>query len=68
MGERRGDILPSWASMAGIGAAILILAVNFGFLLSILPESIILPVWIIGGVILYPTFVFGVSRAFAGKM
>ena len=70
--ERGGDLLPSWGSMAGIGASALILVVNFVFLLSLLDDSVIetiIPfIWIIGGVILYPTFAFGVSRAFASKM
>ncbi len=54
--------------MAGIGASVLILVVNLGFLLSLLPESITIGVWILAGVILYPTFAFGVSRAFASKI
>ena len=66
--ERGGNLLPSWGSMAGIGASVLILVVNLGFLLSLLPESITIGVWILGGVILYPTFAFGVSRAFASKI
>ena len=66
--ERGGNVLPSWGSLAGIGASILILAVNLGFLFSLLPETIIPFVWIVGGVILYPTFVFGMSRAFASKI
>ena len=32
LNERGGNLLPSWGSMAGIGASALILAVNFGFL------------------------------------
>ena len=66
--ERGGNVLPSWGSLAGIGASILILVVNLGFLFSLLPETIIPFVWIVGGVILYPTFVFGMSRAFASKI
>lgn len=66
--ERGGNLLPSWGSMAGIGASVLILVVNLGFLLSLLPESITIGVWILAGVILYPTFAFGVSRAFASKI
>jgi hypothetical protein len=68
LNERGGNLLPSWGSMAGIGASVLILVVNLGFLLSLLPESITIGVWILGGVILYPTFAFGVSRAFASKI
>jgi len=68
LNERGGNLLPSWGSMAGIGASVLILVVNLGFLLSLLPESITIAVWILGGVILYPTFAFGVSRAFASKI
>ena len=66
--ERGGNLLPSWGSMAGIGASVLILVVNFGFLLSLLPDTIIPFIWIVGGVILYPTFAIGVSRAFASKV
>ena len=68
LGERGGNLLPSWGSWAGIGASVLILVVNLGFLFSILPESITIPVWVIAGVILYPTFALGVSRAFASKI
>ena len=70
--ERGGNLLPSWGSMAGIGASALILVVNFVFLLNLLDDNLIetvIPfIWIIGGVILYPTFALGVSRAFASKM
>ena len=69
--ERGGNLLPSWGSMAGIGASALILVVNFVFLLNLLDDNLIetvIPfIWIIGGVILYPTFALGVSRAFASK-
>ena len=66
--ERGGNLLPSWGSMAGIGASALILVVNLGFLLSLLPDTIVPFIWIVGGVILYPTFAIGVSRAFASKV
>jgi hypothetical protein len=66
--ERGGNLLPSWGSMAGIGASALILILNLGFLLNLLPEGITIFVWIISGVILYPTFAFGVSKAFASKI
>ncbi|MBS60413.1 MAG: hypothetical protein CL606_03780 [Anaerolineaceae bacterium] len=70
--ERGGNLLPSWGSMAGIGASALILVVNFVFLLSLLDDNLtetIIPfVWIVGGVILYPTFAFGVSKAFESKI
>ena len=66
--ERGGNLLPSWGSMAGIGASTLILVVNFGFLLSLLPDTIVPFISIVGGVILYPTFAIGVSRAFASKV
>ena len=68
LNERGGNLLPSWGSIAGIGASVLIILVNLGFLLNLLPESITIAVWVIGGVILYPTFAFGVSRAFASKV
>ena len=70
--ERGGNLLPSWGSMAGIGASLLILVVNFVFLLNLLDdiliETIIPFIWIIGGVILFPTFAFGVSKAFESKI
>ena len=67
LGERGGNLLPSWGSWAGIGASVLILVVNLGFLFSILPQSVTIPVWVVAGVILYPTFALGVSRAFSAK-
>ena len=70
--ERGGNLLPSWGSMAGIGASALILVVNFVFLLNLLDDNLIetvIPfIWIIGGVILFPTFAFGVSKAFESKI
>ena len=70
--ERGGNLLPSWGSMAGIGASLLILVVNFVFLLNLLDDNLIetiIPfIWIIGGVILFPTFAFGVSKAFESKI
>ena len=70
--ERGGNLLPSWGSVAGIGASALILVVNFVFLLNLLDDNLIetvIPfIWIIGGVILFPTFAFGVSKAFESKI
>ena len=70
--ERGGNLLPSWGSMAGLGASALILVVNFVFLLNLLDDNLIetvIPfIWIIGGVILFPTFAFGVSKAFESKI
>tara|TARA_Y100000590_G_scaffold241254_1_gene271281 strand:+ start:509 stop:1144 length:636 start_codon:yes stop_codon:yes gene_type:complete len=70
--ERGGNLLPSWGSMAGIGASALILVVNSVFLLNLLDDNLtetIIPfIWIVGGVILFPTFAFGVSKAFESKI
>tara|TARA_B100000941_G_scaffold106521_1_gene74512 strand:- start:61 stop:684 length:624 start_codon:yes stop_codon:yes gene_type:complete len=57
-------LVPSWARMSGQGAAYLVIAVQFGSLFGLVPAAAFVPVFIIGGVVLFPIFVFGISVAF----
>ena len=57
-------LVPSWARMSGQGAAYLVIAVQFGSLFGLVPAVAFVPVFIIGGVVLFPIFVFGISVAF----
>ena len=50
--------------MSGQGAAYLVIAVQFGSLFGLVPAAAFVPVFIIGGVVLFPVFVFGISIAF----
>ena len=62
------DLLPSWGAMAGRGAAWLILVVQAGSWIGLLPSSMLAPVYVLGGIILWPIFVFGISTAFGKKV
>jgi hypothetical protein len=57
-------LVPSWARMSGQGAAYLVIAVQLGSLFGLVPAAAFIPVFIIGGVVLFPVFVFGISVAF----
>ena len=61
-------LLPSWGAMAGRGAAWLILVVQLGSLIGVLPSSVLAPLYVLGGIILWPIFVFGISNAFGKKV
>ena len=50
--------------MSGQGAAYLVIAVQLGSLFGLVPAAAFVPVFIVGGVILFPIFVLGISVAF----
>ncbi|MDA9706126.1 hypothetical protein N9U94_02745 [Acidimicrobiaceae bacterium] len=58
------NLVPSWGRISGQGAAYLVIAVQIGSLFGLIPLSAFVPVFILGGVILFPVFVFGISVAF----
>ena len=58
------NLVPSWARISGQAAAYLVIAVQFGSLFGLVPAGAFVPVFILGGVILFPVFVFGLSVAF----
>ena len=58
--------VPSWGRMSGQGAAYLVIAVQIGALFGLIPLAAFVPVFILGGVVLFPVFVYGISIAFSG--
>ena len=58
------NLVPSWGRISGQGAAYLVIAVQIGSLFGLIPLSAFVPVFILGGVILFPVFLFGISVAF----
>ena len=61
-------LIPSWGVMAGRGAGWLILFAQATSLFGLLPQNAVGPLYILGGVVLWPIFVFGISQAFGKKV
>ena len=61
------NLVPSWGRISGQGAAYLVIAVQIGSLFGLIPLSAFVPVFILGGVILFQVFVFGISVAFSSS-
>ena len=61
------NLVPSWGRISGQGASYLVIAVQIGSLFGLIPLSAFVPVFILGGVILFPVFVFGISVAFSSS-
>ena len=61
------NLVPSWGRISGQGSAYLVIAVQIGSLFGLIPLSAFVPVFILGGVILFPVFVFGISVAFSSS-
>ncbi len=61
------SLVPSWGRISGQGAAYLVIAVQIGNLFGLVPVSAFVPVFILGGVILFPVFVYGISVAFSSS-
>ena len=62
------SLLPSWASMSARGAALLIIVAQALSLFGLIPANLWAPIFILGGVVLWPIFVFGLSNAFGQKV
>jgi len=60
--------VPSWGVWAGRGAGWLILVSQAASLFGLFPANLFAPLFILGGVILWPIFVIGISRAFGAKV
>ena len=58
------NLVPSWGRLSGQGAAYLVILVQIGALFGLVPINAFVPVFILGGVILFPIFVYGISVAF----
>ena len=61
------NLVPSWGRISGQGAAYLVIAVQIGNLFGLVPAGAFVPVFILGGVILFPVFVYGISVAFSSS-
>ena len=61
------NLVPSWGRISGQGAAYLVIAVQIGSLFGLIPLSAFVPVFILGGVILFPVFEYGISVAFSSS-
>ena len=61
------NLVPSWGRISGQGAAYLVIAVQIGSLFGLIPLSAFVPVFILGGVILFPVFVYVISVAFSSS-
>ena len=61
------NLVPSWGRISGQGAAYLVIAVQIGNLFGLVPVGAFVPVFILGGVILFPVFVYGISVAFSSS-
>ena len=68
LGVNNDGLVPSWGVIAGRGAGWLILVAQATSLFGLLPESVFGPIYILGGVVLWPIFVFGLSNAFGQKV
>ena len=54
------NLVPSWGRLSGQGAAYLVILVQIGALFGLVPINAFVPVFILGGVILFPIFVYGI--------
>ena len=65
----RGDPIPSWGAWGGILGGSLILLMHVMALSGLAPNpEFIWPIWLVAGLIGFPLFALGMSRAFAGKI
>ena len=57
--------LPTYGVYAGWGGSILILVFSFGSIFGLLPQGAFIVIALLGGVILFPAFIFSFSSAFS---
>ncbi len=57
--------LPSYGVYAGWGGAVLILVFSIGSIFGLLPEGAFILIAVLGGVVLFPAFIFSFSSAFS---
>ncbi len=63
-----GELMPRYAVITGRAVAILFIVLQVLSFFGLNNPSIVFWVWLVGGLILWPVSIFGVSRAFAKKM
>lgn len=59
------NLVPNWGRFSGQGAAYLVIVVQLGNVLGLIPAAAFVPVFLLGGVVLFPIFVWGISSAFS---
>ncbi len=57
--------LPTYGVYAGWGGATLILVFSIGSIFGLLPDGAFILIAVLGGVILFPAFIFSFSSAFS---
>ena len=64
---RSVELIPSYGRFAGYGGATLILVSTLGFALGVLPDTLGIVVSALGGLLLYPMFIFSLGKAFTNS-
>ena len=57
--------LSSWAKTAGLAQGYGSIVALFGLYFGVIPASIFIPAVVLFGIVLYPVFIFGLSKAFS---
>ena len=53
--------LPGWGRSVGYGFVVLVLGVQLGSLFGLVPATLFVPIFVLGGVVLYPAFIISVG-------
>jgi hypothetical protein len=61
------QLIPNYGIIAGYGGATLILVSTLGFAYGVLPEALGIVVSVLGGLLLYPLFIFSLGKAFTNS-
>tara|TARA_B100000925_G_scaffold227037_1_gene175542 strand:+ start:490 stop:1110 length:621 start_codon:yes stop_codon:yes gene_type:complete len=61
------QLIPNYGIFAGYGGATLILVSTLGFAYGVLPEALGIVVSVLGGLLLYPLFIFSLGKAFTNS-
>ena len=59
------NLVPSWGRVSGQGAAYLIIVAQIGIFFGLIPANAFVPLFLLGGVVLFPIFTWGISVAFS---
>ena len=55
--------LPGWGRTVGYGFVVLVLGAQLGSLFGLIPATLFVPIFVLGGVVLYPAFIISVGSA-----
>jgi len=59
----KANLIPAYANYAGWGGATLVIVSTLGFAYGVLPEVVGFVTLVLGGLVLYPLFIFGLGKA-----